>query len=115
MKDTDKIEITVGDLKRGAEKCETARAVLKEMFPGAFKEEEWEDITSKTTIQWIPVYGYTFHGPAWDIKVYYLEEELTTIHPGGGISEIENENYRIKRFPGYVVGFPFIRILKRVS
>ena len=117
MKDTDKIDITVGDLKRGAEKCETARAVLKEMFPKAF-EEEWEDITPRITTTWreIPKYGYEIslhlQNPSpygetrvgqifiGDIPTLYLErpEEFileTRIHP--------------------ISGHKFIRILKRVS
>ena len=47
MKDTDKVELTVGDIKRGAEKCGTAKEILKELFPEVFKVSPptWEDIT----------------------------------------------------------------------
>lgn len=44
MRDTQRLEITVGDVKRMAERCPTAREVLKEGFPNVF-EPEWEDIT----------------------------------------------------------------------
>jgi len=48
MKDTDKVELTVGDIKRGAEKCGTAKEILKELFPEVFRESppEWEDVTT---------------------------------------------------------------------
>ena len=49
MKDDEKVELRVGDIRRAAEKCGTAKEVLKEMFPEVFKESppnvEWEDIT----------------------------------------------------------------------
>ena len=46
MKDTDKVELTVGNIKAAAEKCGTAKEVLKELFPEVFKESPgWEDVT----------------------------------------------------------------------
>jgi hypothetical protein len=50
MNDNDKIEITVGDVRRMAEKCPTAREVLKQGFPKAF-EDEWEDITDAVVVE----------------------------------------------------------------
>ena len=52
MKDTDRVELTVGDIKRGAEKCGTAKEILKELFPEVFKVSppEWEDITGECKI-----------------------------------------------------------------
>jgi len=49
MKDDEKVELRVGDIKRAAEKCGTAKEVLKEMFPKVFIESppEWEDVTSE--------------------------------------------------------------------
>jgi len=47
MKDTDKVELTVGNIKAAAEKCGTAKEVLKTLCPEVFKESppEWEDVT----------------------------------------------------------------------
>lgn len=43
MKDTDKVELTVGSVKKAAESCGTAKEVLKTLFPEVFKETpEWE-------------------------------------------------------------------------
>ena len=52
MKDTDKVELTVGDIKRGAEKCGTAKEILKELFPEVFRESppEWEDVTGRASL-----------------------------------------------------------------
>ena len=41
MKDNDKVELTVGNIKAAAEKCGTAKEVLKELFPEVF-EGRWE-------------------------------------------------------------------------
>jgi len=109
MKDTDKIEITVGDLKRGAEKCETARAVLKEMFPKAF-EEEWRDITPYVDLAW------DVHCGGYDIHLYHEGTEMGWMFPGASIgvtSSGERKNYKIERFNEG--GNIFTRILKRVS
>ena len=46
MKDTDKDELTAEAAKRAAEKCGTAKEILKELFPEVFKVSEWEDVTS---------------------------------------------------------------------
>ena len=52
MKDTDKVELTVEAVKRAAEKCGTAKEILKELFPEVFWESppEWENITTKCVI-----------------------------------------------------------------
>jgi hypothetical protein len=49
MKDDEKVELRVGDIKRAAEKCGTAKEVLKEMFPQVFGDEwgDWEKITGE--------------------------------------------------------------------
>ena len=44
-----KFKITKEAVLRAAGKCGTAKEVLKEMFPEAFKEE-WEDVTDKMYI-----------------------------------------------------------------
>jgi hypothetical protein len=49
MKDTDKVELTVGNIKAAAGKCGTAKEVLKELFPEVFREE-WEDITKEVIV-----------------------------------------------------------------
>ena len=52
MKDTDKVELTVGNIKAAAEKCGTAKEVLKELFPDVFKPSppEWEDVTDEARV-----------------------------------------------------------------
>jgi len=52
MKDKDTLTLTVADVKRAAEKCGTAKEVLKEMFPKAFDvpADEWEDVTTLVAV-----------------------------------------------------------------
>jgi len=47
MKDDEKVELKVGDIKRAAGKCETAKEILKELFPDVFKVSppEWEKMS----------------------------------------------------------------------
>jgi len=54
MKDTDKVELTVEAVKRAAEKCGTAKEILKELFPEVFKVSppEWEDVTNRASVQY---------------------------------------------------------------
>ena len=46
MKDNDKVELTVKAVKRAAEKCGTAKEILKELFPEVFRGSppEWEEM-----------------------------------------------------------------------
>jgi len=46
MDKDEKLTITAGDVLRAAEKCGTAKEVLKEMFPKVF-EDEWEIVPVK--------------------------------------------------------------------
>ena len=50
MKDTDKVELTVGNIKAAAEKCGTAKEVLKTLCPEVFNEK-WRDITEECIIK----------------------------------------------------------------
>lgn len=51
MKDTDKVELTVNNVKAAAESCGAAKEVLKKLFPKVFEESpEWEDITEACSI-----------------------------------------------------------------
>jgi len=53
MKDNDKVELTVEAVKRAAEKCGTAKEILKELFPEVFKVSppEWEDVTGRVVLE----------------------------------------------------------------
>jgi len=116
MKDTDKIAITVGDLKRGAEKCETARTVLKEMFPKVF-EDKWKDITEQVHLRW-----HSHGGGGFDIHLYDGQSEIGWVYPEGMVEisgDYNNLLYKIEIGNRSKVfkedRRTFIRILKRVS
>ena len=51
MDKDEKLTITAGDVLRAAEKCGTAKEVLKEMFPKVFGDE-WEDVTKAAEFDW---------------------------------------------------------------
>jgi hypothetical protein len=88
MKDTDKVELTVEAVKRAAEKCGTAKEILKELFPEVFREsppkEEWEDITGgcrfvpdnaggpfimcgDLKVSWVPAYEYRVYSSSYKV------------------------------------------------
>jgi hypothetical protein len=51
--DGEKVELTFGDVRRAAEKCPAAKAVLTDLVPGAFdepREAPWEDVTSQLMV-----------------------------------------------------------------
>lgn len=64
MKDTDKVELTVGNIKAAAGKCGTVKEVLKELFPEVFRESppEWKDVTRACEIKEYSVYGGSGEG-----------------------------------------------------
>ena len=76
MKDTDRVELTVGDIKRGAEKCGTAKEILKELFPEVFRESPpvWEDVTLKMKLY--PDNGLFFIQDEWGNLPFKTAEVL---------------------------------------
>lgn len=50
--DGDKVELTVEAVRRAAGKCETAKEVLKELFPEVFRASPpgWEDVTNDAKV-----------------------------------------------------------------
>lgn len=74
MKDNEKVELTAGDLRRAAEKCGTAKEVLKTLFPEVFKDE-WEDISDKCEL------NFKFHKPG-EFSIWGLGNNLFAISDG---------------------------------
>jgi hypothetical protein len=104
MNDNDRIEITVGDVKRMAEKCPTAREVLKQGFPSVF-ETEWEDITESVVMKWHQ------HSEGFDIHFYDQGRSIGYLYPGGEVDVCE---YKMggSKYKAVVVGEPRSRTVK---
>lgn len=107
MTETDKLEITVGKIKRLAEGCPQAQSMLEAVFPEAF-ESEWEDVTEQLRMEWDE------HGGCYDIHLFEEGgEEVGWIYPGEGV-ELSTGGRKRYRVETIQLSFHnFIRILRR--
>ena len=75
MKDTDKVELTVGNIKAAADSCPRAKEVLKKLCPNVF-EDEWVDCTRELKI--IPGFWQgeieITDGTFWIVKINLAEK-----------------------------------------